>query len=593
MEVDISPGILHNTALQLQQRNALTSGFVDVVADYQNLLRRCKESKIRNVQLEKEARELRAENATLQQAAEQAAHAAVSNEKVATAESRAKQLQEELTGVYKEKSRLAEELVAASRQLQIVRDSNEAQARELDDLTAKGREMRVRIKELSDALEKEQAATGLATAELQARLEEKEAAEKKAAKLENEQAELSKRLVDLKMSEIERMNEVNKMCEEMMTNARNMERAAAASAASSSQVGRFHSLPAGSLTGMVNGIMAKTKGALMHGAIESLIPDVPLRSVPSHDGGCYTLAFDRSGQRMASGGADKVVRLWDACSGHQTGTLLGMTESVTEVAFTCDQKHLLAAGADKAVRMWDLSSGRMRHTLTGHTQKVCSVDCSPLEPNRAVTAGSDRCIKVWDLGRGFCTSTLFCLSSVNSVRLTMDGFAAVSGHFDGALRFWDLRSGKLANEVAGLHTQQITSVSIGLRTGAVLTCGKDNVVKVTDARSFQVQPAMSAPGFTVGGVWSKACLGPDEKHCAAGSSTGAVFVWGTERGNLVKTLKEQGSAQIVQAACWSPQGTPLVSANKDGAVTFWQPTPEEVSHQGHPGHHLHGSRHTH
>lgn len=86
---------------------------------------------------------------------------------VAAAESRAKQLQEELTGVYKEKSQLAEELMAASRQLQIVRDSNEAQARELDDLTAKGREMRARIKELSDALEKEQAATGLATAELQ------------------------------------------------------------------------------------------------------------------------------------------------------------------------------------------------------------------------------------------------------------------------------------------------------------------------------------------------------------------------------------------------------------------------------------------
>ncbi len=70
-----------------------------------------------------------------------------------------------------------------------------------------------------------------------------------------------------------------------------------------------------------------------------------------------------------------MVRLWDACSGHQTGTLLGMTESVTEVAFTCDQKHLLASGADKAVRMWDLASGRVRHTLTGHSQKVrcCSL----------------------------------------------------------------------------------------------------------------------------------------------------------------------------------------------------------------------------
>lgn len=83
------------------------------------------------------------------------------------AEARAKELQEELTGVYKEKSRLAEELVAASRQLQIVRDSNEAQARELDDLAAKGREMRARIKELSDAVEKGEAATALATAEMQ------------------------------------------------------------------------------------------------------------------------------------------------------------------------------------------------------------------------------------------------------------------------------------------------------------------------------------------------------------------------------------------------------------------------------------------
>ncbi|BDA45707.1 Autophagy-related protein 16-1 [Coccomyxa sp. Obi] len=593
MEVDIIPTIIQNTATKLQQRNAFTCGFVDVIGDYQILLRKCRESKIRNVQLEKEARELRAENATLQQLVESSVQAAVSNEKVTAAESRAKELQEELTGVYKEKSKLAEELVAASRQLQIVRDSNEAQARELDDLAAKGREMRARIKELSDALEKEQDATRLAASEMQARLDEKEAAEKRAEKLEKETADLSKRLVDLKMSEAERMNEVNRMCEEMLANARNMERAAAATAASSSaRVGRFHSMPAGGLTGMVNGIMEKTKGALTHGAIESLVPDVPMRSVPAHEGGCYTLAFDRSGQRMASGGADKVVRLWDACSGYQTGSLAGMTETVTEVAFTCDQKHLLASGADKALRMWDLGSGRVRHTLTGHSQKVCSVDCSPLEPNRAVSAGTDRCIKVWDLGRGFCASTLICHSSVNSVRLTMDGFAVVSGHFDGALRFWDLRSGKLANEVAGLHTQQITSVSIGLRTGAVLTCGKDNAVKVTDARSFQVQPAMSAPGFAVGGVWSKACLGPDERHCAAGSSTGSLFIWATENGKLVRTLREHGSAQIVQAACWSPQGTPLVSANKDGVVTFWQPSPDDNSSQQ-QHHHHHGSRHTH
>ena len=74
--------------------------------------------------------------------------------------------------------------------------------------------------------------------------------------------------------------------------------------------------------------------------------------------------------------------------------------------------------------------------------------------------------QVWDLGRGVIHLSLPCHSSINAVRCSADGMAVVSGHFDGTLRFWDLRSGKLANEVTGLHTQQITSVAIGLRTGA-------------------------------------------------------------------------------------------------------------------------------
>ena len=48
----------------------------------------------------------------------------------------------------------------------------------------------------------------------------------------------------------------------------------------------------------------------------------------------------------------------------------GMLDTVLEVSFTAEQRHLLAAGGDQALRMWDISSGRVRHTLTGHTGKV-------------------------------------------------------------------------------------------------------------------------------------------------------------------------------------------------------------------------------
>ncbi len=97
--------------------------------------------------------------------------------------------------------------------------------------------------------------------------------------------------------------------------------------------------------------------------------------------------------------------------------------------------------------------------------QVSSVDCSPSSSLRAVSSGTDRTIKVWDLNKGYCLRTIMCHSSCNSVRCTRDEHLICSGHFDGTLRFWDIRSGKMANEVTGLHTQQICSVQIGTRDG--------------------------------------------------------------------------------------------------------------------------------
>ena len=50
----------------------------------------------------------------------------------------------------------------------------------------------------------------------QARLAGREAAEAEAAKLREEVAELAQRLVELKSTEAERINEVNRMCEQMV-----------------------------------------------------------------------------------------------------------------------------------------------------------------------------------------------------------------------------------------------------------------------------------------------------------------------------------------------------------------------------------------
>ena len=87
---------------------------------------------------------------------------------------------------------------------------------------------------------------------MQARQSEKEAAQQRLQELELDNAEISKRLVEMKMTEIDRMNDVNKICNEMMLNARSMERAAAAESSSRQVLGKFFN--AGKANGLRQGM---------------------------------------------------------------------------------------------------------------------------------------------------------------------------------------------------------------------------------------------------------------------------------------------------------------------------------------------------
>ena len=141
------------------------------------------------------------------------------------------------------------------------------------------------------------------------------------------------------------------------------------------------------------------------------------------------------------------------------GSLHGMLDTVTCLAFTCDGRGLLAGGEDRALRLWEvnvggmgastssssssssssslmLGSGRVRHTLTGHAAKVTCCSASPSDPRVALSAGSDRAVKLWDLARGFCSQSLPCGSACHSATFSADGALVFTGHFDGGLRAW-------------------------------------------------------------------------------------------------------------------------------------------------------------
>jgi autophagy-related protein 16 len=199
---------------------------------------------------------------------------------------------------------------------------------------------------------------------------------------------------------------------------------------------------------------------------------------------------------------------------------------------------------------------------------------------------------VWDLGKGYCSSTLLCHSNVNALAPGALAGLLASGHFDGGLRFWDVRSGAMAHELAGVHPgAQVTSVAVSPRGalcggggGAeVLTNGRDNALRVVDVRTFGVVATCRAPSYRVGTNFARAAWAPDGRHAAAGGADGAVHVWalaggadaggaggaGGERACPLAALL-RGHAAPVAAVAWAPGGTQLGSCDKNGVSLLWE-----------------------
>jgi WD40 repeat protein len=124
------------------------------------------------------------------------------------------------------------------------------------------------------------------------------------------------------------------------------------------------------------------------------------------------VAFAVDGLTLASGSADKTVKLWDAKTGKEAGTLKGHAGPVNSVAFSPDGLTLASAsgGVEQGkafgeVKLWDVKAGQLRATLLvparggkggeGRPDVFPSVAFTPDGLTLAV-AGGDETVKLHD-----------------------------------------------------------------------------------------------------------------------------------------------------------------------------------------------------
>ena len=99
---------------------------------------------------------------------------------------------------------------------------------------------------------------------------------------------------------------------------------------------------------------------------------------------------------IATGSADKLIKIWSISEKTEIRTLAGHSDIVLSVAFSPDSKRLISSDLEEdSVKIWDTSNGRELMSLKGHNGPIKSAIFSP-DGQKIFTGSLDNKVYRWD-----------------------------------------------------------------------------------------------------------------------------------------------------------------------------------------------------
>jgi WD40 repeat protein/tRNA A-37 threonylcarbamoyl transferase component Bud32 len=289
-----------------------------------------------------------------------------------------------------------------------------------------------------------------------------------------------------------------------------------------------------------------------------------------HKGSVGCVVFSPDGRKLASGGEDRFVRIWDIEARPVRQTLGPFGEAVVALAFSADGQRLTGGSANADLSAWNAESGKRVASWSAGEGRVIlapSTNLAAVALTIFPTTGRENIVKLFDALTGKAAGTLRHAGA--GAAFAHDGRRLATARPAG-FAIWD--------------TSALTVVREQPEAGAcsAFVFSRDDrqlASFAADGRSVRVWETDSArpvAEFAVAGTKLRGGdFSPDGRWLATCGTDQAIHFWDLEARRKVGELK--GHENEVRAVTFSPDGQLLASAGKDGTVRLWNarlPKPE-------------------
>lgn len=277
--------------------------------------------------------------------------------------------------------------------------------------------------------------------------------------------------------------------------------------------------------------------------------------------------------RIATGGVDNQVILYDAATEKVAQKLGGHSKKVTAVKFLPAPGSgggVVSASQDSTVRVWTCSSATdwrsaytCAYTIRRHQAEVTALSIHPLG-EYLLTASLDKSWAISDLSTGRCVRHMqdlaapYCCASFHP-----DGLILAGGTQEKTVAVWDIKEQNIVATLEG-HEDAVETLSFSGNGYYLATGARDGSVKLWDLRK-----PLNIQTLKFDGPVHSVAFDTTGSYLAVGADVVKVFNFET-KSSLAETVALTEHDSRVMGVCWGPNAKNLASVSMDHSLKIYE-----------------------